>query len=113
MNWKRILHPFRKTKALTTKVACAGPSEPSKLQQFLARKKLADAALDTTPQSTPETSPVSQFTGFRVTIEIPREYLFMKTNTVGGKQVPFTRQQVKASRRKVRHYDTIDEEDDD
>ncbi|CAK4644881.1 hypothetical protein LEN26_001040 [Aphanomyces euteiches] len=114
MNWKRLLHPFRHhNKALET------PLKPIKAitqhNEFPER----------TPECTPESSPVATFQlvaqpvhvvqhtvkqRTQVPVEIPREHLHSRCNCVGGKQVPYTRRQVKAKNRRVRRYTTISEE---
>ncbi|KAH9157413.1 hypothetical protein AeRB84_000717 [Aphanomyces euteiches] len=40
---------------------------------------------------------------------IPREYIHVKTQRVGGKQVPFSRREVRQRRRSVVIYDAIEE----
>ncbi|KAF0706836.1 hypothetical protein AaE_013927 [Aphanomyces astaci] len=82
-----------------------------------ANKKMKPV-VETTPQTTPESSPVHHFPLFidtssatTVGVLIPQEYRHQRTNCVGGKNVPFTRRQVKVKQRRVRRYPTIPEED--
>ncbi|ETW06837.1 hypothetical protein H310_02974 [Aphanomyces invadans] len=95
------------------------PTTSSRKWRLFGRSKAS--AVETTPQSTPENSPVHRFPQFVETpyvacttrpVEVPQEYLFQRTNCVGGKNVPFTRRQVKAKARRARRYPSIPEEAD-
>ncbi|KAF0683202.1 Aste57867_24734 [Aphanomyces stellatus] len=124
MNWKRFLRPFQRKKSTAAAPQSPAPfgdkiQHSSKYEQYLERKRIADEASDdVTPQSTPESSPTAHFavpmmSPLRVPVQIPRMYAFMRSTTVGGKLVPYTRNHVRMKRCSLSYFETIDEEERD
>ncbi|CAK4639804.1 unnamed protein product [Aphanomyces euteiches] len=99
----RNLNPFKRSRASQTPVKQHDRGDKNKRN-------------DATPPCTPPSSHEYKFVlaqpivpRVAVPVEIPREYLYQRFNTVGGKKVPFTRRHVRLARRKMIVYERIHE----